>query len=125
MDPENNSILPAGMRHMENGMFVRECTRKEREAAEQKAAAPSPDRIRISSYSLILNPSESVELPVIALPEGYGMSDLVAVSLDPETVSVDGLNVLGRKAGSARIRISTSDGQYSVECSVLVRSVPV
>ena len=125
LEPDLDSILPPGMRHMENGMFMRECTRLDRETPGEKASAPQTDRIRISSYSLIIDPQESIELPVITLPEGYSLNDLTILSLDPDTVSVEGLRITGRKPGSVRIRISTADSRYSVECSVLVRSPAV
>ncbi|MBR2990132.1 MAG: Ig-like domain-containing protein [Solobacterium sp.] len=124
LDPEKNSILPAGMHHMENGMFVRTCTRSDYETL-RKSEVPKADRIRISSYSLIMDPGETMEIPVSSVPEGYSIQDLTAVSDDTSIAEVQGLQVHANRPGSTKITVRTADGQFTVSCSVLVRSKPL
>ncbi len=124
MTPESNSILPDGLRHMENGLFVRTCTRDDRISRKGDGTLPDTERIAISAYSMIIDPGETKEIPISSLPEGIGRDDIILTSSRQDIVTTDGLRITGVSPGSARIRVASRDGRYSVDCSVLVRSRP-
>ena len=118
---DNAPLFPGMKTHMENGHFVDKCTRKDRLKTPENDKVVVSDQIRISSYSMILNPGESREITVTALPKGYSVSDLIFASERPEIASVSGGVVTAGKDGSGIIRIRTRDGKFEVSCTVLVR----
>ena len=120
-DETNGAIIPGINGHMENGHYVSKCTRKDRMKAEEEGAVVESDQIRIQTYSLIADPGETKEIRITAVPEGYTVQDLVFTSDSPSVASVSGNQVTAHSEGAAIIRISTSDGKYTVSCSVLVR----
>ncbi|MGN1388594.1 MAG: Ig domain-containing protein [Bulleidia sp.] len=113
-------LIPNGYRHMENGQWVAECTRKNREA-KKKINLVESDQIRIAKYSLIVSPGEMELIPLTAIPKGYSVSDLIFESENPEIAGVSAGKVSGNREGSTIIRIHTSDQAYSVSCNVMVR----
>ena len=60
------------------------------------------------------------KIAVSSLPEGYTEANLVWESDNSEIATVKGGKVTGISAGSAQIKVSTSDGKYSVNCTVIV-----
>lgn len=118
----DNAPLISGMKtHLENWMFVDACTKNKRPSSIDHSL-PKTTMIRIADYSLIMNKTESKTIQVIGLPEGYQFSDLRFSSSNLNTASVDKIgNIKAIESGNAVIRIYTSDGAHSIQCSVLVR----
>ena len=119
---ESKSPLIPGMKtHMENGHFVDQCTRGDRLKPNENEKIVVSDQIRIAAYSMIANPGETKEIQVIALPKGYSLSDLHYASDRPSVASASGPTVHAVSEGSAIIHITTKDGKYAVDCTILVR----
>ena len=123
-DEKNGELVPGLNGHWENGHLVPHCTRKDREKQPESGPIVESDQIRIADYSMIMDPGESKNISIRALPKGYALKDLVLSSDNPETAGVSGLAVHGNREGSAIIHIRTSDGKYEISCSVLVRHKP-
>ena len=83
-------------------------------------------RLDIDRYSVGLSPNESQQISVTQIPEGYSASDIVWSSSDSgvATVSPNG-TVTAVASGSATITASTSDGVYTVQCSVSIADTGV
>ena len=57
---------------------------------------------------------------MLSLPEGYSLSDIRYSSSDSDVVAVSAGKLITKKAGSAKIRVYTSDSKYSSYINVLV-----
>ncbi len=120
-DEDSGTIIPGINGHMENGHYVSKCTRKDRMKTADAGSVIESDQIRIQTYSLIADPGETKEIRITAMPKGYSAKDLVFTSDSPSVASVSGNHITAHNEGAAIIRISTSDGKYTVSCSILVR----
>lgn len=107
--------------HMENFHFVDRCTRSDRQMAKPYQELPESEQIRLSAYSMILDAGETAEVQITRLPAGYSMSSIRLSSQDPSVASVSGMKVTAVSEGSTVIRAATSDGRYSILCTVSVR----
>lgn len=74
----------------------------------------------IDSYMISVKVGTTEKIAVSSLPEGYTEANLVWESDNSEIATVKGGKVTGISAGSAQIKVSTSDGKYSVNCTVIV-----
>lgn len=73
----------------------------------------------IDVYFVNLAPGEAYKLEAVDIPRGYSKSDVVFSSSDANvaTVSSDG-TITAVSGGDAEITAKTSDGKYSISCSV-------
>lgn len=108
------------MTHIENGHFVKACTRKAKNYSTQTTNDIDVNKIVLEKYSQVININETLTLPIKALPSGYSNSDLIITSNDSSIVSVSGLNLYAKKVGSTKINIETSDHKYSAYINILV-----
>ncbi len=108
--------------HLENGHFVKKCTRTSRNYNTNSSSDPiESSQIRIQTYAISLKEGASKTITIKALPKGYELSDIVFTSSNESVASVnESGKVTALKEGSARISIETRDEKYSVYCSVLV-----
>lgn len=74
----------------------------------------------IDSYMISVKAGTTEKIAVSSLPEGYTEADLTWESDNPEIATVKDGKVTGISTGSTQIKVSTSDGTYSVNCTVIV-----
>ncbi len=74
----------------------------------------------IDSYMISVKAGTTEKIAVSSLPEGYTEADLTWESDNPEIATVKDGKVTAISAGSTQIKVSTSDGTYSVNCTVIV-----
>ena len=119
---ENNSTLIPGLSsHLENGMFVAQCTRKDRDQTRLKKRTINSNIIDLDSYHLIIKEGASKQLIINKLPDEYKKSDLEYTIDNPSIASIDEkLIVHGIEEGSTIIQIRTKDQKYEIDCTVIV-----
>lgn len=116
---KKNQIL-GNLTHIENGHFVKKCTRKSNVFKNTSATSLDTNKILLERYSIAINQKEKYHIPIKGLPSGYSNSDLIITSSDASIVSVDGLDIIANKTGSTKITIQTKDLKYSAYINVLV-----
>lgn len=110
------------------------CTRKE--PVEQELTTPEGepleeinpfdfepiefDFIELVNYTMYLGEGESLNIGFDNIPEGYTQNDLKYEVLDPFVCSVSNGTVKGNAPGSTIVKISTSDGMFTVSLAVTV-----
>ena len=62
-------------------------------------------------------------LKILALPEGYSLSDIVYESEDPSVASIQDGIISAAGSGSTTVSAVTKDGKYRTSCSVIVPQV--
>lgn len=121
LSSENASLFPDGKKHLENFQFVSKCTRKDREKSVAMDSLKVTKKITLQNYSMIVHIGKNQQINITGLPEGYSKSNLVYTSNAGEVASVNANGIItANKSGSAVITISTSDGNHSIQCNVLV-----
>lgn len=107
--------------HIENGVFVKECTRKKQVRLKDKEPSNvNIDKILLDKYAAVIKINEAYNIPIKSLPKNYSKNDLVYKSSSSDIASVNGGIVYGIKRGSSEITISTSDGKYTAALNILV-----
>ncbi len=107
------------LHHIEDGHFVKSCTRKDRKGIMTMEQVTST-RIVLDSYAEVLKENETYSIAVKALPEGYKLSDLIYSSEDAGIATVSAGQIKAIKPGSVKICVSTSDGKYKAYVNILV-----
>ena len=108
------------LHHIENGHFVKKCTRNGRQTLVQMEEVKL-DRIVLNSYAEVLKKNETHMIEIRSLPQGYDKASLSYSSSDPSIASVDKEgNVTALKEGSARIEVKTDDDRYQSYVNILV-----
>ena len=115
---EDNQIFN-NLSHIENGHFVKKCTRNSRPVITDMDEVKST-RIVLNSYAEVLKQNEVFQIEVISLPEGYLKEDLVYSSLDNSVASVSNGLIRPLSPGSVKIKVHTRDGKYSAYVNILV-----
>ena len=115
---EDNQIFN-NLSHIEDGHFVKKCTRNDRPVITQMEEVKST-RIVLNSYAEVLKQNETFQIEILGLPEGFKESDLRYSSTDTGIAAVENGLIRPVSPGSARINISTSDGKYSSYVNILV-----
>ncbi len=89
-----------------------------------------PEIMDISKYAVSLDVGESTELSVTTMPHGYTGGDIVWTSDDDSIVQVSGIKagentasclLTAKGSGVTSVTVSTSNGEYSIRCSVIVK----
>ena len=123
IDERNGTLNPGGLTHIENGMFVKECTRNKKKP--QGTALPTVEvakTIRLKATQLILDPLEQSTIMVLALPETVRLSDLVYTVDDPSVATVlQNGKITAVRAGNAMVTVSDPTGRYQAFVHVYVR----
>lgn len=124
LDESNSSLIPGLKSHMENGMFVAHCTRKDREFRKQEKEEVNTDLIDLKNYHLILKEGETKKIAIQQLPKEYKMKDIVYFVEDSRVASVtQNGEVSGIEEGSTVIYMRTNDHKYEIKCTVIVTKV--
>ncbi len=121
--------------HWEDGSLVEDCTRG-REKVETESAdengVPYDEYllfdfeeivfgfIKVATQTLYLSEGESMAVGILSVPDGYSAGNLVFESENPSVCSVSGGMVTAVGPGSTTLKISTSDGRFSVYVAVIV-----
>lgn len=84
--------------------------------------AISFDFIRLKEYVAFLDTDEQTEITFTGIPEGYSESALVYTVEDTSVCKVQGGKIVGLKAGTTLVRISTPDEMFSVTLAVIVNN---
>lgn len=90
------------------------------EQSEENEILEGSNILDIDSYMISVNVGTTETIIVSSLPEGYTEADLIWESENHEIATVKGGKVTGISTGSTQIKVSTSDGTYSVNCTVIV-----
>ena len=107
--------------HIENGVFVKECTRKNQTRLKDKEPSiVNIDKILLDKYAAVIRINDTYNIPIKSLPANYSKNDLVYKSSNPNIASVSNGVVYGIKRGASEITISTNDGKYSAALNILV-----
>ena len=120
---KNASLLPDGMKHLENFHFVKECTRKQGTAVIENNAPAVTGKITLDRYAYAINVNGYRTIVVKGMPEGYDADELIFETSNSEVaiVSENG-RVTGRSPGSAEITVSSEDGKHKAYVSILVKT---
>lgn len=111
----------SNMTHIENWQLVKKCTRKNRTIVTSTPSTPlNSNKIVLSKYSLVIVKGNSVDLPIVSLPNGYTSSDLIIKSDAEDIVGVNGLVLTAKEIGSTKIEIKTRDDKYKAYINILV-----
>lgn len=78
------------------------------------------DFIELVSYTMYLGAGESLAIGFDSIPDGYTQEDLQYEVLDSAVCSVSDGIVGGNNPGSTVVKISTSDGMFTVSLAVTV-----
>ena len=116
---KNDQIL-GNMTHLENGHFVKSCTRKSRKNKANDAGDIKTDKILLDKYSIALNVGKVTEMPIKALPNGYSYDDLVINVENEEIAEVKNMQIIGKNVGSTKIDIKTNDNKYLASINILI-----
>lgn len=117
---EDNQVF-GNLHHIENGQFVKKCTRTDRFKLKESEAVIS-NRIVLDSYAEVMDKDETYSIIIKGLPEGYNESDISYTSLDSNIAAVAKGLVKAISSGSTRIKVYTRDGKYSSYVNILVSS---
>lgn len=75
--------------------------------------------LNISTFSVSIDVGKNDRIGIISIPDGYTVEDIIFKSSNPECVQVDNQgNITAISQGVVTIWISTSDGEYSMACTV-------
>lgn len=120
---EDNQVL-GNLTHIENFVFVKKCTRKDRlKSSKKETTELNIDKILLEKYSKVIKLNEQYEIPIKGLPDGYSASDLIYSSSDLNVAIVDSSGVVKAVSkGATEIKIRTSDDKYSSSINILVSS---
>lgn len=133
-DSENS---PINLRfHWEDGVLVPECTRGEEVKTDKVDEDGIPydeykifdfeeivfGFIKVSSQTLYLSQGETMAIGFVTLPDGYGVGDLIYQPENASVCSAGGGSVTAVGPGSTTLSISTADGKYRVNVTVVVEA---
>lgn len=117
---EDNQLF-GNMHHIENGQFVKKCTRKNKKPVLLTTSVKL-DKISLASYAEVIHKDETYEIVIKALPFGYKEEDIIYESSDDLIAYTNSNKVIALKPGSVKIRVCTSDEKYSAYVNILVSS---
>ena len=118
MDDDNQVF--GNLHHIENGHFVKKCTRKSKSKIKKMDEVRS-DKIVLDSYAEVLKQNETYKIIINALPEGYSLSQISYSSAESKIASIDDNGTIrANSPGSVQIVVSTSDQKYKAYVNILV-----
>lgn len=91
-----------------------------RNEEEETTANSLGDYLSLDHFVVSIDEGSSMTVNVENLPAGYKESDLKWKIGDSSVATVSGGVITAKKSGSTTLTVTTSDGKYSAECSVLV-----
>lgn len=109
------------LHHIENGQFVKKCTRKNHSLVNNLTISSNPyNKIELNSYAEVLLINDCFEIEIIGLPEGYNISDIYFESSNANVATVNGGIIKALSLGSSKIRVYSKDNKYNSYINVLV-----
>lgn len=114
---EDNQVF-GNLHHLENGHFVKKCTRNSRPKIIQMETVKS-NKIVLDSYAEVIKVNETYQIIVKSLPENYSNDQLIYSSNNDCTSVINGL-IKGLKPGSSQVEVKTNDDKYTAYVNVLV-----
>jgi uncharacterized protein YjdB len=117
----NAPLFPLPQLHLEHFQPVASCTVKDAVIMKEMRDLETAETIELSEYSAEVKSGETARIKVTAMPEGYGMEDLIFHSSAPDIVRVSQSGeITGMHAGACYILVETGDKNYRVFCHVMV-----
>lgn len=117
---DNNQIF-GNLHHIEDGQFVKKCTRKNNVAIKnKKIQINSANKIVLNSYAEVMLVNDVFNIEILSLPEGYSNDDIRYSSSDIGSVKVEDGKVIAIKPGNSKIKVYTKDNKYNSYINILV-----
>lgn len=117
---EDNQVF-GNMHHIENGQFVKTCTRKNRTVnTNNNLNVNATNKIILNTYAEVMLENESFNIEIINLPSAYTLNDIRYTSSDTSIATVQDGTIKAIKSGSCKINVHTSDNKYNTYINVLV-----
>lgn len=117
---ENDQVF-GNLHHIENGQFVKKCTRKNKTTIKnEKLDITTANKIVLNSYAEVMLVNETFKIELLSLPEGYSEENVIYTSSDNNVAKVENGMIIALKPGSSKINVHTSDGKYNTYINVLV-----
>ena len=116
---ENDQVF-GNMHHIENGMFVKKCTRSDKPTLIKHSMPVKSNRINLNSYAEVLDKNGTFKIEITGMPDGYSTSEVTYSSSDTTVANVSESVIKAHNPGSCRIYVSTSDGKYTSYINILV-----
>jgi len=119
---ESNQILKNKMTHIENGHFVKKCSRNTTANKVINVEILDTDQIQLDKYTIVLREGESDYIRITGLPDGYTLNDLKVSSNNKDIVSCSSFKVIAHKKGASQVIVKTNDEIFQASVSILVMS---
>ena len=117
---ENNQVFN-NMHHIENGQFVKTCTRKGKSVIHNETLnINSNNKIVLNTYAEVLDTGQNFTIEVLGIPDKYTYNDIKVSSTDNSVARVNGYTIAALKPGACKINVHTSDNKYNSYISILV-----
>lgn len=117
---ESNQVF-GNLHHIEDGQFVKSCTRKSNKAITNKPIEiNTQNKIVLNTSAEVLLIGETFNIEVKAIPNGYSIDDLRYDSSDNSIAKIEDGKIVPIKPGSAKVNVHTSDNKYNTYINVLV-----
>lgn len=118
---DDNQVF-GNMHHLENGQFVKKCTRNSRtKANDTSLSVNAADKITLNSYAEVLLANEKYNVEIKTIPSGYKKSDIVYTSEDNAIASVSSTGIItAHRPGSVKIEVHTLDNEHRSYINILV-----
>ena len=122
IDERNGTLNPHGLTHIENGLFVPQCTRNKKVLPTLLPSVEVGETILLQQNQLILDPGEKEQITIQTLPQGVGLQELIYRVRDPEIATVlQTGSVQAVNSGNTVITVSEPSGKYKAFIHVHVR----
>lgn len=119
---DDDAQVFGNLHHIENGIFVEKCTRKNR-TNSLLSTTINYKKITLQSYAQVISIGENYQINVLGVPEEYEIGDLKYSSEDSNIASVNSTGIVsGHNKGSVKIKINTPDEKYDAYVNILVSS---
>ena len=114
---DDNQVF-GNLHHIENGQFVKKCSRDSRKFIKKMDEVKS-DRIILESYAEVLDVDKTYQIIIKSLPKNYTDKDIIFSSSN-DNVSIDNGLIKAIKPGSCKIEVKTKDDKYKSYVNILV-----
>lgn len=116
---EDNQLF-GNLHHIENGHFVKQCTRESRTRRGEVPEEINSDKLLLNKTAIILKENETYKFQFSYIPKNYKASDLLYEIEDANIVSIKNDTIYPLNKGNTRILIKSKDGKYQTYLKVLV-----
>ena len=116
---EDNQVF-GNMHHLENGHFVKRCTREERNKTKIESQEINSEKLILEKTGIVLKNNETYNINLKHIPKEYSLNDLIYESEDNSIVEVNNASLKALNKGNTRVLIKTKDNKYQTYLKVLV-----